>query len=1030
MRYIIALFFLFSSFFTFSQNSIYNSLGKNRIQYNSLNWEVMYSNNFEFYYNSNALNIVEIAALHLETTFSEYTNNIGHQPFQKTKVFIYNSEEDKKQSNIGINETNKFLSSNLNLNNRIIFKVAYNENINDFKENLSYEFSKVLINDLMHGNLSFAKRFGKVSFINVPKWFSDGAARFLAYGWDLEMDNIVRDYFLTTNKKSLNKINNEYSKFIGQSIWNYISITYGKNTISNIINLTKIIRSPEKAISSSLGISFNTFIENWSNFYNKSIFNNYLRDNQEKSTFLQFKNYNKIIDIKKSPNNDFILFSTITGNFKKLVLYNSKSKKIKVLDKVRSHNKNESYFLTWKDNENIAYIKNIKGENNLINRNIYSNNKSYKSLGRFDKINGFSFNSNQNLIVLSASVDNQSDIYLLSANSNNLKKLTNDKSHDIFPSFFKNSTSIIFSSNRKNTSLEDSKVSENTSNNYNLFLYNLDTTSNNLFQVTNSLYNNVKPKTLSNNEILFLNDTEGISNIYYTTINGITKQITNFNTNILNFDFDKENNSLYYNSLFEGEILIKEINNFDLNQSRFGKQTARVDYIKSQKLVEENNKKIEREIIKNNINFENTNDFTFEGDKKVQSSILKNIEINKNKRTSLGKKYQYSIIKNNFNSFLRIDPQEGFGTQVESDFLELFEDHKFYATAFLPFSSLKSADIFTEYNYLKKRFDFKFSFLRNIFFAEDNENYIYHKYLYNQINFNISYPLSEFARFEISPFYSTYKFNDLDYRIFNNTPPSFIYFEKNNFYGYFINFKFDNTEKISYNLESGTKFKISFKNYLTKNQENSFKNFSIDFSHHQKISENIIFSSRLYYGNSFGENPYKYILGGVKNSLIRQFEDKGINDPLLISNGYNNYNFIFGEYINLRGFTFNKFDGYKVLVLNSELRIPLIKTLSGMNVSSSFLNSLQIAGFFDLGSSWNINSPFSKKSDVNIWFIKEPGSVFQAEIENSKNPWLASYGISLRSFITDYYIKIDFAKPIEDYMIKNTKYHISFGYSF
>ena len=146
----------------------------------------------------------------------------------------------------------------------------------------------------MHGNLSFAKRFGKVSFINLPEWFSDGAARFLAYGWDLEMDNIVRDYFLTTNKKSLNKINNEYSKFIGQSIWNYISITYGKNTISNIINLTKIIRSPEKAISSSLGISFNAFIENWSNFYNKNIFNNYLRDNQEKSTFLQFKNYNSL----------------------------------------------------------------------------------------------------------------------------------------------------------------------------------------------------------------------------------------------------------------------------------------------------------------------------------------------------------------------------------------------------------------------------------------------------------------------------------------------------------------------------------------------------------------------------------------------------------------------------------------------------------------------------------------------------------------------------------------------------------------
>ena len=112
------------------------------------------------------------------------------------------------------------------------------------------------------------------------------------------------------------------------------------------------------------------------------------------------------------------------------------------------------------------------------------------------------------------------------------------------------------------------------------------------------------------------------------------------------------------------------------------------------------------------------------------------------------------------------------------------------------------------------------------------------------------------------------------------------------------------------------------------------------------------------------------------------------------------------------------------------MRVPVIKTLIGSSVSSSFLNSLQIAGFFDLGSSWNINSPFSNKSDVNTWIIKEPGSVFQAEIENSKNPWLASYGISVRSFISDYYVKIDLAKPIEDYQIKSTKFHISFGYSF
>ena len=123
----------------------------------------------------------------------------------------------------------------------------------------------------MHGNMSFAKRFGKVSFINIPNWFSEGAARYLAYGWDINMDNVIRDYFLTENKKSINKITESQSKYIGQSIWNYISITYGKNTISNIINLTKLLRNPEKAIASSLGINFNNLINNWSNFYNSNI---------------------------------------------------------------------------------------------------------------------------------------------------------------------------------------------------------------------------------------------------------------------------------------------------------------------------------------------------------------------------------------------------------------------------------------------------------------------------------------------------------------------------------------------------------------------------------------------------------------------------------------------------------------------------------------------------------------------------------------------------------------------------------------
>ena len=277
MRYLLILFFSFLSFKVYSQNSFYNNIGKNRIQYKSFKWNVVYTNNFEIYYNSDNDKVERIASEHLENNFSKMTSLVGHQPFTKTKVFIFNSESDMNQSNIGINETDKYLNTNINYNNKIQFKISFENNIHSFKKNLDYKFSKVLINDLMRGNISLTKRFGKISsFRSIPNWFSEGAAKFLGYGWDIEMDNIIRDYFLTQNKKKLKKITEIKSGYIGQSIWNYISITYGKRSISNIINLTKIIRNPEKAIASSLGLPFNDFINNWSNFYSNKIIEGFL----------------------------------------------------------------------------------------------------------------------------------------------------------------------------------------------------------------------------------------------------------------------------------------------------------------------------------------------------------------------------------------------------------------------------------------------------------------------------------------------------------------------------------------------------------------------------------------------------------------------------------------------------------------------------------------------------------------------------------------------------------------------------------
>ena len=52
MKYLLILFFGFLSFKVCSQNSFYNKIGKNRIQYKSFKWNVVHTNNFEIYYST------------------------------------------------------------------------------------------------------------------------------------------------------------------------------------------------------------------------------------------------------------------------------------------------------------------------------------------------------------------------------------------------------------------------------------------------------------------------------------------------------------------------------------------------------------------------------------------------------------------------------------------------------------------------------------------------------------------------------------------------------------------------------------------------------------------------------------------------------------------------------------------------------------------------------------------------------------------------------------------------------------------
>jgi hypothetical protein len=53
----------------------------------------------------------------------------------------------------------------------------------------------------------------------------------------------------------------------GQSVWNFIAEKYGKSSVGNILNYTRITRNEEKSVLITLGVSFKQLMNEWHKYY-------------------------------------------------------------------------------------------------------------------------------------------------------------------------------------------------------------------------------------------------------------------------------------------------------------------------------------------------------------------------------------------------------------------------------------------------------------------------------------------------------------------------------------------------------------------------------------------------------------------------------------------------------------------------------------------------------------------------------------------------------------------------------------------
>jgi hypothetical protein len=154
---------------------------------------------------------------------------------------------------------------------------------------------------------------------------------------------------------------------------------------------------------------------------------------------------------------------------------------------------------------------------------VYDIVKKYKTsiqdLPDFDQVQDFKYMLNDHTLLMSATKNGQSDIFVYDITEQSYRQITNDVYDDLDPSFvaFPNKTGIIYASNRPNGQVRGGDTTLPSNYHYNIFLVDNwnDQEGKQISQLTYLRYGQARyPTQYNNNHFTFISDENGINNRY------------------------------------------------------------------------------------------------------------------------------------------------------------------------------------------------------------------------------------------------------------------------------------------------------------------------------------------------------------------------------------------------------------------------------------------------------------------------------------------------------------------------------------
>lgn len=388
----------------------------------------------------------------------------------------------------------------------------------------------------------------------------------------------------------------------------------------------------------------------------------------------------------------------------------------------------------------------------------------------------------------------------------------------------------------------------------------------------------------------------------------------------------------------------------------------------------------------------------------------------------------------------------GIGGFFKLGVKDLFENHKIHGGFRISDQSIVPREFYMTYENLTTRLDKEYTYYRNSIRRDvttingerlQREGKQILTTNYAHVNLKYALDILNSVRFKLA-----YRNEKIAYKATDDVSLA-AENEVNNWLSLEVSFVHDHTIKLRPNTLQGFRANA----YVSFQKEFPGQNISIfgdnvnlptinngymltwggDARHYQKVYKTITWANRLAYSTSVGTRKVVYYLGGSDGQLLPNFDRT--NDV----NRDQNYAFQ-ALAQQMRGFPQNTRNGNSYVVINSELRVPLFSAFSKSSSRSKLLESIELVGFFDIGTAWEGFTPWGSDNISTEIRYNNPLAIEQStaivKLDIYKDPIVFAFGPGLRADIFGYFFKFDLGWGYDTGELLRPQMHVSMTYDF